>query len=73
MDDLIKVIKQQLKQKGLTANKLAKDLGYSSVYLYDLLKGRRRFNETITNKICTALQIQIEYKITKESEELVNE
>ncbi|MFD1954261.1 helix-turn-helix domain-containing protein [Paenibacillus thailandensis] len=46
--------------QGKNVPTIAKATGYTSQYLYDLLKGERRWNEDAINKVCAALDITIE-------------
>lgn len=49
------VLKKQMEEKKLTAQDIAENVGCSKSYIYDLLKGARRFNEEIEDKICDYL------------------
>jgi transcriptional regulator with XRE-family HTH domain len=53
------VIKNILKSRNLRISDLARMTGYTPQYMYDLLAGNRRWNETTINKTCEALGIEI--------------
>jgi transcriptional regulator with XRE-family HTH domain len=53
------VIKNILKSRDLRISDLARMTGYTPQYMYDLLAGNRRWNETTINKTCEALGIEI--------------
>jgi len=63
-----KIIIEKLKSKGMSRKKLAEKIGISKSYFDQLLINKKRLNEEIEKRICTALEIEIEYKITKEEE-----
>jgi predicted transcriptional regulator len=52
-------IKQVLKSRGLNPSDLARMTGYTPQYMYDLLAGDRRWNETTMKKTCDALGLEI--------------
>lgn len=62
------VVKERMKQMGMKPSHLARETGYCSQYIRDLLAGRRRWNETAINKTCEALGIDVEFKVTLGSE-----
>jgi len=51
------LVRQRLKEKNLTVLDLSDLTGLSVPYLYDLLRGRRRWNEDTIAKVCEALGI----------------
>jgi transcriptional regulator with XRE-family HTH domain len=53
------VIKNILKSRNLRISDLARMTGYTPQYMYDLLAGNRRWNETTIHKTCEALGIEI--------------
>ena len=55
------VVKQKLNKKRLKISDLAKQVGYSTQYISDLLSGKRRWNETVIDKVCQALDIKISF------------
>jgi predicted transcriptional regulator len=52
-------VNKVLKEKGLNPSELARMTGYTPQYMYDLLSGHRRWNETTINKVCDALGLKI--------------
>jgi len=65
--DFTKTVKKKMKQNNLNGNDLARKTGYSVTYIYDLLAGHRRWNETTMVKVCKALGIKIDFVDEKES------
>ncbi|MEB3752526.1 helix-turn-helix transcriptional regulator [Geobacillus sp. FSL W8-0032] len=53
------VVRNVLEDKNLRISDLARMTGYTPQYMYDLLAGNRRWNETTINKTCEALGIEI--------------
>lgn len=62
MSKFVGLVKKIMNEKNINGNILAKKTGVSSVYIYDLLKGRRRWNESMIDKVCNILGIEIEFK-----------
>ena len=62
MESFVVLVKQRMKERNTNASKLASKLGMSNPYLYDLIKGRRRWNETTIQKVANELGIEIQYK-----------
>lgn len=56
------VIKQELRRQQISVNKLSQATGYSQEYIYHLLRGKKRWNETVLSKVCQALNLQLEIK-----------
>lgn len=55
-------VTELLKERGIKPAALAKQCGLTPQYMYDLLRGRRRWNEKTMNKVCQALNLQLEIK-----------
>jgi transcriptional regulator with XRE-family HTH domain len=55
-------IKLVLKERKLTASKLAEMVKVSKPYMSELLRNKKRWNEALMLKVCEALNIQIEFK-----------
>ncbi len=64
MQDFSTTVKQVLKNKKKSVNQLANDVDKSIPYIYDLLRGARRWNEPLMKEISKVLGITIEYKIS---------
>lgn len=54
--------KNHIESKNINIPELAKEIGISPQYMYDLLKNERRWNEDIINKVCAALKLDIQIK-----------
>lgn len=46
------VLKNLMDEKNIKVHELATATGYSAAFIYDLLKGSRRFNEETEEKFC---------------------
>ncbi|MDO7788813.1 helix-turn-helix domain-containing protein [Desulforamulus aquiferis] len=57
--DFSRTIKHVLVDKGLKASDLARMTGYSYQYVLDVLKGKRRWNETMIEKVCEVLDLKV--------------
>lgn len=57
------VVKKALQDKGLDVKDLAAETGISITYLYELLRGEKRWNEQSISKVCEALVISIHFDI----------
>lgn len=57
--DFSRTIKHVLVDKGLKPSDLARMTGYSYQYILDVLKGKRRWNETMIEKVCDVLDLKI--------------
>lgn len=60
--DFGSAVKKRMKDLGMSVSELANKTGYTSRYIYDLLAGHARWNETTMKKTCVALGIVIEVK-----------
>lgn len=60
------VVLAALKKIGMRKTELARATGYSNQYIYDLLSGKRRWNEESINKVCSALGFKIEIEQDEE-------
>ncbi|KMZ43962.1 MULTISPECIES: helix-turn-helix transcriptional regulator [Bacillales] len=54
-----KVVLSALEKTNMKKTELARATGYSNQYIYDLLSGKRRWNEESINKVCGALGFEI--------------
>jgi transcriptional regulator with XRE-family HTH domain len=63
--DFSLIVKEKLAQKNLKITEFARLSGISYPYLFDLLRGRRRWNEDTIEKACAALGIEIDFKDLK--------
>lgn len=59
--DFREFIKNLMKSRGIKVQDIATQSGYSIPYIYDLLKGTRRFNEESEKRICECLNIKKTY------------
>ncbi|MDR4997863.1 helix-turn-helix domain-containing protein [Brevibacillus parabrevis] len=55
-----KAVLTALEKTNMKKSELARATGYSNQYIYDLLSGKRRWNEESINKVCGALGFKIE-------------
>ena len=55
--NLRELIRAFIKENNLTIPQFAEKIGYTPAYVYDLLKGARRFNEETEEKICNCLGV----------------
>lgn len=55
-----------INQKGLNPSELARLVGCSPQYMHNLLKGKRRWNETQLSKACDALGLEIKLVPSKQ-------
>lgn len=60
--DFSAAVKKRMDDLGINVSKLASKTGYTSRYIYDLLAGQARWNETTMKKTCDALGIVLEVK-----------
>ncbi|NEZ43491.1 helix-turn-helix domain-containing protein [Paenibacillus alvei] len=56
-------VKEHMQEQNIRPTKLARMIGYSAPHVYDLFSGERRWNETLMQKTCDALGLEM--KITK--------
>ncbi|MGF9907926.1 helix-turn-helix domain-containing protein [Brevibacillus porteri] len=54
-----KAVLNALEKTNMKKTELARATGYSNQYIYDLLSGKRRWNEESINKVCSALGFEI--------------
>jgi len=54
-----KIIRQQLKKKGMTQEKLAYELGMSKGYLSNFLNGKKGMSLSTLQKLANGLQVAI--------------
>ena len=55
-------VKKRMAELGVKVPELARETGYTTRYIYELLSGEARWNETTINKACKALDMTIEVK-----------
>ena len=51
-------VKTRMKTLKMKPVELARKTGYSAQYISELLSGRKRWNETTMNKVCSALNMR---------------
>lgn len=51
-------VKARMKVLEMKPVELARETGYSAQYISELLSGRKRWNETTMNKVCSALNMR---------------
>lgn len=57
------VVKKAMQDKGFDAKSLATEAEISLTYLYELLRGEKRWNEQTISKVCAILDISIHFDI----------
>jgi DNA-binding Xre family transcriptional regulator len=62
--DFTTTVKDILSQNSMKNAELARQTGYSSQYIHDLLSGERRWNEDSINRVCAALGIKVSFELT---------
>jgi len=62
LKEFVEVVKQTMREQSINGVALAERVGKSSVYIYDLLKGKRRWNADMIDKVCEVLGIGIEFR-----------
>ncbi len=55
------IVKYQMQERGITPAGLASKMGFTVQYIYKLLQGKKRWNETTMTRACEALGIEIEF------------
>lgn len=63
MESFSEVVKRKLKDKNLSVTQLSKSVNLSIPYMYDLLKGKRRWNEPTMIKVSDVLDILIVFEV----------
>lgn len=53
-------VKKRMAEKNVKVAALAKMTGYTARHIYDLLSGDARWNETTMDKVCKALNMEIQ-------------
>ncbi|MEK4236499.1 helix-turn-helix domain-containing protein [Paenibacillus sp. FSL H7-0714] len=71
--DFTSTVKNILSQNGMKNAELARQAGYSSQHIHDLLSGDRRWNEDSMNKVCDVLGIKVNYQTTESNVEVINQ
>lgn len=62
-NDFRETVNKALENKNTNVNQLSKEIKISPSNIYEMLKGQRRLNETVEEKICKALGIKVIYEI----------
>jgi len=52
-------VKVAMHRSGVTKQELSESTGYSYQHIYDLLAGKRRWNEESLQKVCDSLGFQV--------------
>ncbi len=55
------IIKDRMKENHVTPNVLAKEIGFTVQYIYKLLAGNKRWNETTMTRACSALNLKADF------------
>lgn len=63
MSRFSKVVKVALKTNKMSVTQLAQTINLSVPYIYNLLKGDKRWNEPTMYKVSDVLGISIEFKV----------
>jgi transcriptional regulator with XRE-family HTH domain len=58
--DFSKSVRSFAKRKNMSLVSVAKEMNISSQYLYDLLNGKRRWNQDTIDSACKVLDIKIQ-------------
>lgn len=66
--DFSNIVKDILSRNGMKNAELARKTGYSPQYISDLISGDRRWNEDSMNRVCEALNIEVNFH-TSEGDE----
>ncbi len=61
-----------MEERGITVAQIARQSGYSWPYIYDLLKGKRRWNEDTMNKVSNVVGLVIAFIPSHELEQMKN-
>ena len=67
MKNFSDAVKQAMKSKNLNVPAIAKEVGLSAQYIYELLEhdSNKRWNEDIQTRVASALGIEIEYRVSQ--------
>lgn len=60
--DFGSAVKKRMEALGMNVSELANKMGYTPRYIYDLLSGQARWNETTIKKACEVLGMTLEFK-----------
>lgn len=63
--DFKDVVRERLNEMKMQPNDLAKGIGMSVQHTYNLLNGKRRWNESLMDTACKTLGLEIHYKKMK--------
>jgi DNA-binding phage protein len=58
-------VKQAMNREQINAAELARQTGYSAMYLHNLLHDKRRWNEETMSKVCSVLNLELSVKPSK--------
>ncbi len=64
--DFSKIARRVIAEKQIKITDIQKKTGYSLQYLYELISGKRRWNEDTISKIYDVLGIELYYKEKEE-------
>jgi len=64
--DFSKIARRVIAEKQIKITDIQKKTGYSLQYLYELIAGKRRWNEDTISKIYDVLGIELYYKEKEE-------
>lgn len=53
-------IRSRLQELGIRPIVVARKIGCSPQYLYELLRGEKRWNETMLQRVCDAIGLELE-------------
>ncbi|PYI57055.1 helix-turn-helix domain-containing protein [Paenibacillus flagellatus] len=62
-----KTVRHALIDRGMNPSDLAREAGYSPMYVHNLLNGNRRWNIETMERICNALDLEIRVVPKKKS------
>lgn len=65
-DKINEAIHEGLTIKNMTASDLARELKITPQHVSNLLNGKRRWNETLLNKVVQILGIEVQIRLKKE-------
>jgi DNA-binding phage protein len=58
-------VKQAMRDADMSATELARQTGYTAMYLHHLLHDKRRWNEETMSKVCSVLNLELSVKPSK--------
>jgi DNA-binding phage protein len=63
IQEFISLVKQRIKETKTNVLTISNNTGLSKAYLYELLSGKKRWNEKTISIICKELGINVEFKL----------